>query len=63
VLEKNGFLCEGCLKQHHECMGVVHDVMVYGLLKDQYEGHGKKIDSIERAPDGNTDRAANCRAH
>jgi RimJ/RimL family protein N-acetyltransferase len=41
VLEKNGFECEGCLKQHHECMGVVHDVLVYGLLKEQYDSiHG-----------------------
>ena len=36
VLEKNGFSQEGCLLQHHECMGVVHDVICYGLLKSHY---------------------------
>ncbi len=37
VLEKNSFSQEGCLLQHHECMGVVHDVIYYGLLKSQYD--------------------------
>ncbi len=37
VLEKSGFSQEGCLLQHHECMGVVHDVVCYGLLKPQYD--------------------------
>lgn len=39
VLEKNGFSQEGCLLQHHECMGVVHDVIYYGLLASQNDAH------------------------
>jgi len=36
VLEKNGFLQEGCQRQHHECMGAIHDLICYGLLRDEY---------------------------
>lgn len=42
VLEKNGFTREGCLLQHHECMGVVHDVLYYGLLQNDY--------AVQKAP-------------
>ncbi len=37
VLEKNGFLPEGCLRAHHIRMGVVQDVLCYGLLRTEYE--------------------------
>jgi ribosomal-protein-alanine N-acetyltransferase len=36
LLEKNGFMLEGCQRQHHECMGTVHDLLCYGLLRDEY---------------------------
>ncbi len=37
VLEKNGFLLEGCLRAHHIRMGVVQDVLCYGLLRSDYD--------------------------
>lgn len=37
VLEKNGFRIEGCLKAHHIRMGIVQDVLCYGLLRSDYE--------------------------
>jgi len=36
VLEKCGFIQEGCQRRHHECMGVIHDVLCFGLLKEEY---------------------------
>ena len=36
VLEKCGFAQEGCQRQHHKCMGAIHDVVCYGLLRDEY---------------------------
>ena len=33
VLEKNGFLLEGCLKKHFIRMGKQRDILCYGLLK------------------------------
>jgi len=36
VLEKSGFRQEGCQRQHHECMGTIHDLICYGLLRDEY---------------------------
>ena len=33
VLEKNGFVREGCLKDHYVRMGKTHDVIYYGLQK------------------------------
>ncbi len=41
VLEKSGFVREGCLRRHHERMGTVHDIVYYGLLRQQN-------DSMER---------------
>lgn len=37
VLEKNGFLLEGCLRAHHVRMGTVQDVLCYGLLRSDYD--------------------------
>jgi len=37
VLEKNGFVLEGQLKQHYIRMGTVQDVCYYGLQKADYE--------------------------
>ncbi len=37
VLEKSGFVLEGCLRAHHIRMGVVQDVLCYGLLRSDYE--------------------------
>ena len=37
VLQKNGFVLEGILKQHVIRMGTVHDLMYFGLLKQDYE--------------------------
>lgn len=37
VLEKNGFQCEGCLRAHHMRMGVIHDLICFGLLRSDYE--------------------------
>lgn len=37
VLEKNGFLLEGCLRAHHIRMGVVQNLLCYGLLRSDYE--------------------------
>lgn len=42
VLEKNGFLQEGCLRAHHIRMGVVQDVLCYGLLRSEYEAAGSR---------------------
>jgi RimJ/RimL family protein N-acetyltransferase len=43
ILERNGFISEGCQRQHHECMGVVHDLMCYGLLVDEYTAAANNI--------------------
>ncbi len=37
VLEKNGFTLEGCQRAHHIRMGVVQDVLCFGLLRSEYE--------------------------
>lgn len=42
VLEKNGFLQEGCLRAHHVRLGVVHDVLCYGLLRGDYDARKKE---------------------
>ncbi len=42
VLEKNGLFYEGCLKQHTVRMGTVHDLLCFGLLKEDYLGKDTK---------------------
>ena len=37
VLKNNGFVPEGVLKEHVIRMGTVHDLMYFGLLKQDYE--------------------------
>lgn len=37
VLDKCGFVLEGCLKAHHCRMGKLHDLLCYGLLKQDYK--------------------------
>ncbi len=37
VLEKNGFVLEGCLRSHYIRMGTVYDLLCYGLLRKDYE--------------------------
>lgn len=37
VLEKNGFKLEGCLKDHFIRLGKTHDILKYGLFKDNYD--------------------------
>lgn len=37
VLEKNGFILEGCQRAHHIRLGIVQDVLCYGLLRCEYE--------------------------
>lgn len=39
VLEKNGFTLEGCQRAHHIRLGIVQDVLCYGLLRCDYEIH------------------------
>ncbi len=39
VLEKNGFVLEGCQRAHHIRMGIVQDVLCYGLLCSEYEAN------------------------
>lgn len=36
VLNKNGFKLEGNLKQHTVRMGMIHDLMIFGLLREDY---------------------------
>lgn len=36
VLEKTGFVLEGCQRQHYIRMGHVHDLLCYGLFKENY---------------------------
>lgn len=36
VLANNGFVLEGCLKQHYIRMGTLHDLLCFGLLKTNY---------------------------
>ena len=37
VLMKNGFVKEGILKQHYLRMGTLHDLVCFGILKEDYE--------------------------
>jgi RimJ/RimL family protein N-acetyltransferase len=37
VLIKNGFYLEGTLKQHCSRMGTLHDLMCFGILKENYD--------------------------
>ena len=46
VLEKSGFVHEGCLRQHHKCMGMIHDVVCYGLLRDEYAAASGSRDDL-----------------
>lgn len=44
VLEKNGFVREGCQRAHHIRLGIVEDVLCYGLLRSEYEqNNGKRM--------------------
>ena len=36
VMEKSGLQFEGCLRQHTVRMGAVHDLLCFGLLKEDY---------------------------
>jgi len=36
VLEKNGLKPEGCLRQHAVRLGEVHDLLCFGLLREEY---------------------------
>ena len=36
VMEKNGMQPEGCLRQHFVRMGDVHDLLCFGLLREEY---------------------------
>jgi RimJ/RimL family protein N-acetyltransferase len=36
VMEKNGMQPEGCLRQHFERFGQVHDLLCFGLLREEY---------------------------
>ncbi len=36
VLEKCGLQYEGCLRQHFMRMGTLHDLLCFGLLKEEY---------------------------
>jgi RimJ/RimL family protein N-acetyltransferase len=38
VLEKSGLVFEGCLKRHTMRMGEVHDLLCFGLLREEYAG-------------------------
>jgi RimJ/RimL family protein N-acetyltransferase len=37
VLKKNGFKPEGILRRHEYKMGKIHDVLLFGLLKEEYK--------------------------
>jgi RimJ/RimL family protein N-acetyltransferase len=37
ILGKNNFMLEGMLRQHEYKMGKIHDVLLFGLLKEEYK--------------------------
>lgn len=37
ILEKLGMAYEGCLRQHIRRLGTVHDVELFGILRDEWE--------------------------
>ncbi|MDD5527444.1 MAG: GNAT family protein [Patescibacteria group bacterium] len=37
ILEKHGFKLEGILRRHEYKMGKIHDVLMFGLLKEEYK--------------------------
>lgn len=37
ILEKHGFKPEGCLRRHEYKLGKVYDVLMFGLLKEEYK--------------------------
>ena len=39
LLEKSGFLKEGCLRAHYLVNGEYSDSDIYGLLRKEYTGH------------------------
>lgn len=46
VLEKNGFILEGCQRAHQIRMGIVQDVLCYGLLYSEYERINSKKSNL-----------------
>ena len=38
ILEKLGFIHEGCRRKHLKRFGTIHDVELYGLLRTEYQG-------------------------
>ncbi len=41
IMQKMGMTYEGCLRQHAEKWGVCYDLVVYGILKSEYEALNK----------------------
>lgn len=37
LLERSGFVYEGCLKEHYFTKGIFDDSLIYGLLRHQYK--------------------------
>lgn len=43
VIEKTGLQYEGCLRQHTMRMGTIHDLLCFGLLKEDYIRKGAEL--------------------
>ena len=43
VMQKLGMTREGCLRQHVKKWGAYHDLVCYGLTREEYKGRGPDL--------------------
>ncbi|NLI78529.1 MAG: GNAT family N-acetyltransferase [Candidatus Riflebacteria bacterium] len=53
VLERLGFHLDGRLREHHELDGVLHDDLVYSMLRREWPGRGPAVAPVGRKEGGN----------
>jgi ribosomal-protein-alanine N-acetyltransferase len=47
LLERSGFVREGCLRSYRVCRGVPHDYSIYGLLRSDWEAARQQVGAGE----------------
>lgn len=46
LLERLGFVKEGCLRKFRVCRGIAHDYFIYGLLRSDFQQHRPVKDPV-----------------
>ena len=51
LLERRGFVREGCLRSYRVCRGIPHDFYIYGLLRSDWAAAQPDAADLRRSPD------------